>query len=168
MMSFPAFRGNWAATRRTGSSRSCQSREAYRKTTDAAEWSGGQFDGRIRVPVLDRQGMDAPMRHVLAHEVTHACLAMLGSWPAWFQEGLAQKLSGDALAPAWRQKLAEMARLLTVPRLTNLRPGLVAGSTRNTPPPPMRSRSRRSRCYTRLTASTESRIWSGILKGLRR
>src|ERR1019366_1351277 len=29
-----------------------QSREAYRKTTDAAEWNAGQYDGRIRVPVL--------------------------------------------------------------------------------------------------------------------
>ena len=28
-----------------------QSPEAYRKATDAAEWSGGQYDGRIRVPV---------------------------------------------------------------------------------------------------------------------
>src|SRR6202020_130229 len=39
-----------------------QSPEAYRRTTDAAEWSGGQFDGRIRVPVFDGQQMDASMR----------------------------------------------------------------------------------------------------------
>src|SRR5271165_2827284 len=37
-----------------------QSREAYHKSTDAAEWNGGQFDGRIRVPVAGGQGMDAP------------------------------------------------------------------------------------------------------------
>lgn len=97
-----------------------QSRDAYRKTTDAAEWSGGQYDGRIRVPVFDGQGMDARMQRVLAHEITHACLAMLGNWPAWFQEGLAQKLSGDVLSPLWRQKLAEMARQHRLPRLTNL------------------------------------------------
>jgi hypothetical protein len=97
-----------------------QSRDAYRKTTDAAEWSGGQYDGRIRVPVFDGQGMDARMRRVLAHEITHACLAMLGNWPAWFQEGLAQKLSGDVLSPQWRQKLGEMARLRMLPRLNNL------------------------------------------------
>ena len=60
------------------------------------------------------------MRRVLAHEITHACLAMLGNWPAWFQEGLAQKLSGDVLSPQWRQKLGEMARLRMLPRLNNL------------------------------------------------
>jgi hypothetical protein len=97
-----------------------QSREAYRKTTDAAEWNGGQFDGRIRVPVVDGQGMDARMRRVLAHEVTHACLAMLGNWPAWLQEGMAQKFSGDVLSPVWRQRLAEMARLHQLPRLESL------------------------------------------------
>jgi hypothetical protein len=97
-----------------------QSREAYRKTTDAAEWSGGQYDGRIRVPVFDGQGMDARMRRVLAHEITHACLSMLGTWPAWFQEGVAQKLSGDTLSPVWRQKLADMARQRKLPRLNNL------------------------------------------------
>jgi len=64
--------------------------------------------------------MDARMRRVLAHEITHACLAMLGNWPAWFQEGLAQKLSGDVLSPQWRQKLGEMARLRMLPRLNNL------------------------------------------------
>src|SRR6185369_16932074 len=72
-----------------------QSRSAYRKTTDAAEWNGGQFDGRIRVPVYDGQAMDASMRRALAHETTHACLSMLGKWPSWFHEGLAQRLSGD-------------------------------------------------------------------------
>src|SRR5579862_6710815 len=44
-----------------------QSPEAYRKTTDAAEWSGGQFDGRIRVPVApgasgQTAAMDASIR----------------------------------------------------------------------------------------------------------
>jgi len=97
-----------------------QSREAYRKTTDAAEWSGGQFDGRIRVPVLSGQGLDATMRRTLAHETTHACLAMIGNWPAWLHEGLAQKLSGDTLKPALRQKLAQMAHEGKLPRLENL------------------------------------------------
>src|SRR5262249_52107010 len=30
-----------------------QTPEAYRQTTNAAEWSGGQFDGKIRVPVFE-------------------------------------------------------------------------------------------------------------------
>lgn len=97
-----------------------QTREAYRKGTDAAEWSGGQFDGRIRVPLVGGQGMDPTLRRVLAHEITHACLAMLGRWPAWLQEGLAQKLSGDTLDPALRRKISEMSRAGKLPRLSNL------------------------------------------------
>jgi hypothetical protein len=97
-----------------------QSRDAYRKSTDAAEWNGGQFDGRIRVPLFDGQGLDAAMRRTLAHETTHACLSMLGRWPAWLQEGLAQKLSGDTVSPALRQKLIAWAGEGKLPRLGNL------------------------------------------------
>ena len=98
-----------------------QSREAYHKTTDAAEWNGGQFDGRIRVPVAASQTMDAPLLRIFAHETTHACLSMMGHWPAWLQEGLAQKLSGDTLTPALRANLEKMAKDGKLPKLENLR-----------------------------------------------
>lgn len=97
-----------------------QSRDAYRKTTETAEWNGGQYDGRIRVPVLEGQAVDRNLRRALAHEITHACLSMLGRFPAWLQEGLAQKFSGDTLAPAVRVKLGEMARQSKLPKLSNL------------------------------------------------
>jgi tetratricopeptide (TPR) repeat protein len=97
-----------------------QSRDAYRKTIDAAEWNGGQFDGRIRVPVMEGQGMDASTRRTFAHETVHACLSMIGRWPVWLHEGLAQKLSGDTLSPAVVQRLADMAQKKKLPRLENL------------------------------------------------
>lgn len=97
-----------------------QSRDDYRKATAAAEWSGGQYDGRIRVPVFNGQSLDANVRRTLAHEITHACLTMLGRWPAWLQEGLAQKLSGDTLKPEIRQKLVAMAQQKKLPKLGEL------------------------------------------------
>ncbi len=97
-----------------------QSEEAYRKTVDVAEWNGGQYDGRIRVPVAGGRALDASMRRVFAHETTHACLSMLGRWPAWLQEGLAQKLSGDKLSAATRQNLSQAAKEGHLPRLENL------------------------------------------------
>jgi hypothetical protein len=100
-----------------------QSRDAYQKATDAAEWSGGQYDGRIRVPAISGQQMNANAEQVLAHETTHACLAMLGEWPSWLHEGMAQKLSGEALAPASREKIAAMARADKLPKLEQLRQG---------------------------------------------
>ncbi|HEY2842128.1 MAG TPA: hypothetical protein VGJ09_00700 [Bryobacteraceae bacterium] len=98
-----------------------QSREAYRKATDAAEWNGGQFDGRIRVPVVENQGVDGAMQRMLAHEITHACLSMMGRWPAWLQEGMAQRFSGDALSPAGRKAISDLSRQGKIPRLANLR-----------------------------------------------
>jgi hypothetical protein len=100
-----------------------QSRDAYKKATDAAEWSGGQYDGRIRVPVMTGQQMTAGAEQVLAHETTHACLAMLGEWPSWLHEGMAQKLSGEVLAPATRAKITSLARDGKLPKLEQLRQG---------------------------------------------
>jgi len=98
-----------------------QSRDAYRKSTDSAEWAGGQFDGRIRVPVFDPKVLDRGMLKALAHETTHACLTMLGRWPAWLQEGIAQKLSGDSLTAAQMKQINGWVREGKIPRLSNLR-----------------------------------------------
>ena len=98
-----------------------QSRDAYRKTTDSAEWSGGQFDGKIRVPVFDPKVLDKEMIRSLQHETTHACLTMMGRWPAWLQEGIAQKLSGDTLTPAQRKQITGWVHDGKLPRLSNLR-----------------------------------------------
>ena len=98
-----------------------QSKDAYRKSTDTAEWNGGQFDGKIRVPIFDPQVVDSTLLRSLAHETTHACLTMLGHWPAWLQEGVAQKLSGDSLNAVQQKKLAELARQGKLPRLSNLK-----------------------------------------------
>jgi hypothetical protein len=106
-----------------------QSRDAYKKATDAAEWSGGQYDGRIRVPVMSGQQMDARQEQVLAHETTHACMAMLGEWPSWLQEGMAQKLSGETLLPQVRTQLAELAKAGKLPKLEALRRGWSALNT---------------------------------------
>jgi len=97
-----------------------QSRDAYMKTTGAAEWSGGQFDGRIRVPVFDKGSLDAETRHVLAHETVHACLAMIGHWPSWLHEGMAQRLSGASLSPAARTALDQLAKEKKLPTLEKL------------------------------------------------
>ena len=97
-----------------------QSRDAYKKTTAAAEWSAGQYDGRIRVPVFDRGSLDAETRRTLSHETTHACLSMLGRWPAWLQEGVAQYMSGQTLSAGDREQITQMARAKKLPSLTKL------------------------------------------------
>lgn len=101
-----------------------QSREAYLRSSGAAEWSGGLYDGRIRIPLMEGNRMGPQMRRTLAHELVHACLSNLASggapWPAWLQEGLAQKLSGDTLTSADREQLRQLAAAHAIPRLENL------------------------------------------------
>ncbi len=97
-----------------------QSEEAYRKTTGAAEWSGGQYDGRIRVPVFDGSRVDPQLRKTLAHEIVHACLSMVGNWPAWFQEGVAQYVAGEETDAQTRAALDELAGRKALPRLSEL------------------------------------------------
>jgi tetratricopeptide (TPR) repeat protein len=101
-----------------------QSREAYLRGTGAAEWSGGEYDGRIHIAWTEGKQVGPQMRRALAHELVHACLTGIPSgtspWPAWLQEGLAQKLSGDQLSDASRNQLHQLAAARQIPRLEDL------------------------------------------------
>jgi tetratricopeptide (TPR) repeat protein len=101
-----------------------QNRESYLGSTGAAEWSGGQYDGRIHIAWTDGAVVGPQMQRALAHELVHACLTTIPSgstpWPAWLQEGLAQKLSGDILQPAVGDQLRKLAAAHAIPRLENL------------------------------------------------
>jgi hypothetical protein len=102
-----------------------QSRETYLKSTGAAEWSGGEYDGRIHIAWTDGSQVDPRTRRSLTHELVHACLTSIPSgnapWPAWFQEGLAQRLSGTTLSAEDRHQLRQLAGDRQVPRLEDLR-----------------------------------------------
>ena len=97
-----------------------QSREAYLRTTGAAEWSGGQYDGRIHIALMEGTSIGPVTRRAFAHEIVHACLANLGRWPAWLHEGIAQKLSGDVLDGGSRAELDALIHAHAVPKLERL------------------------------------------------
>jgi len=97
-----------------------QTREAYLRATGAAEWSGGQYDGRIHIALMEGNTLGPETRRAFAHEIVHACLANLGHWPSWLHEGLAQKLSGDVLDPAAREQLDDLVHRHAIPRLEHL------------------------------------------------
>lgn len=96
-----------------------QTPEAYRQSTGAAEWSGGQYDGRIRVALLESTPGEHT-RQTFAHEIVHACLAKTGDWPAWLHEGLAQKLSGQVIPAGPRTQVKKMARDGELPGLQQM------------------------------------------------
>jgi tetratricopeptide (TPR) repeat protein len=68
----------------------------FRDITRAPEWSTGQYDGRIRVPVAGAEQHPELFERVLTHELTHAILANIAprGIPVWLNEGLAQYFEG--------------------------------------------------------------------------
>ncbi len=76
-------------------------RERY--AGDAPEWSGGLYDGRIRLPQSREVFDEAELASALRHETTHAALHRIGpAVPAWLHEGLAQAVEGRSVTTARR------------------------------------------------------------------
>ena len=95
---------------------------AYRQATGAAEWSGGVFDGRIRVALMEAEGkIGAETRRVFAHEIVHSCIARISpGMPSWLHEGMAQRLSGDSVSAPDLAAVKAMAKSGQLPSLANL------------------------------------------------
>jgi len=84
------------------------SQVTYRDVTQAPDWSGGLFDGRvIRIPVggLSTVEEATGLLNILTHEMTHAFLYRMApeGLPRWFEEGLATAFQGrdPARIRAW-------------------------------------------------------------------
>jgi len=81
----------------------------FRAVTEAPEWAGGLYDGKIRLPLGGLSRLTPDVKRVLVHELTHAVLhsKSRGSAPRWLQEGLAQMAEGKSLLRADLERLAE-------------------------------------------------------------
>ena len=83
------------------------SRTAFQDITRAPDWSGGIYDGKIRIPVggLTTTEEVASLLPILTHEMTHAFLYRMAprGLPLWFNEGLAARFQGwdPAMIRAW-------------------------------------------------------------------
>jgi hypothetical protein len=97
-----------------------QSREAYRSSTGATEWSGGHYDGKIHIPLAPNATVSPELRRTFAHELVHACLAQMGNYPVWLHEGFAQKLSGETLSSSGFKAIRAGLRERQIPRLENM------------------------------------------------
>jgi tetratricopeptide (TPR) repeat protein len=85
----------------------------FRDITRAPEWSGGLYDGKIRVPVAGAAKSPQLFEHVLTHELTHAMVTAIAprGVPAWLHEGLAQHFDGSAVAAARGRLRAHRLRI---------------------------------------------------------
>jgi tetratricopeptide (TPR) repeat protein len=64
----------------------------YSSVTAGPDWSGGLYDGKIRLPVGGITKVNQQMRGIIFHEFTHVLIAELthGNIPTWLNEGLAE------------------------------------------------------------------------------
>ena len=71
--------------------------QQFRDITRAPQWSGGQYDGRIRLPVAGAEQKPELFERVMTHELTHAVIdgIVRRPVPTWLNEGLAQYLDGS-------------------------------------------------------------------------
>lgn len=67
-------------------------RKEYRTATDSPEWSGGHYDGKIRLPIGGVSKTTPILRGVLIHEYTHVVVGELSknNCPGWLNEGIAE------------------------------------------------------------------------------
>jgi tetratricopeptide (TPR) repeat protein len=67
-------------------------RADYKDVTASPDWSGGVYDGTIRLPFGAMSEITPPMRAVLFHEYAHVVVFDLtrGNCPVWLNEGIAE------------------------------------------------------------------------------
>jgi tetratricopeptide (TPR) repeat protein len=96
--------------------------QAYFDITRAPGWTGGMFDGKIRIPIRGLRSVTPELKAILAHELTHCFMAALpgrGS-PTWFLEGIAQVQEGRSAAKD-KKALAQLHQADRLIPLENLK-----------------------------------------------
>ena len=90
----------------------------FRDITRAPEWSGGQYDGRIRIPVAGAAQKPELFEQVMTHELTHAVIAGIvrRRVPTWLNEGLAQYFDGSDPQAA-RRRMKALGRSIPLKNL---------------------------------------------------
>jgi tetratricopeptide (TPR) repeat protein len=95
--------------------------QQFQEVTDAPGWSGGIYDGKIRIPIGGIEQETPGLRRLLYHEYTHAVVrAITPRCPTWINEGLAQYFEGRDLDSRQRDALKQVAKAGKLPSLSNL------------------------------------------------
>jgi tetratricopeptide (TPR) repeat protein len=95
--------------------------QQFQEVTDAPGWSGGVFDGKIRMPIGGIDKETPGLRRILYHEYTHAVVrAITPRCPTWLNEGLAQHFEGRTIDSRQKDALRQIAQEGKLPSLTNL------------------------------------------------
>ena len=98
------------------------SNQQFQDVTDAPGWSGGIYDGKIRLPIGGIEQETPGLRRLLFHEYTHAVVRAITPRrvPTWLNEGLAQYFEGRDVDTRQKEMLRQFARAGKVPALAEL------------------------------------------------
>jgi tetratricopeptide (TPR) repeat protein len=97
------------------------SSQQFQDVTDAPGWSGGIYDGKIRIPIGGIEQETPALRRLLYHEYTHAVVrAITPRCPTWLNEGLAQYFEGREIDSRQKEALRRIAQSGKLPSLSNL------------------------------------------------
>ncbi len=97
------------------------SSQQFQEVTDAPGWSGGVFDGKIRIPIGGIDKETPGLRRILYHEYSHAVVrSITPRCPTWLNEGLAQYFEGREIDGQQRSLLRQIAQAGKLPSLTGL------------------------------------------------
>lgn len=80
----------------------------FKLITSSPEWSGGVYDGKIRLPIGGATELTPQLKAVLSHEYTHVVVNEIarGNVPTWLNEGLAEYQGRKVFNPP----MAELGR----------------------------------------------------------
>jgi tetratricopeptide (TPR) repeat protein len=93
----------------------------FQEVTDAPGWSGGIYDGKIRIPIGGIEQETPGLRKLLYHEYTHAVVrSITPNCPTWLNEGLAQYFEGREFDSSQKEALRRIARAGKLPSLPDL------------------------------------------------
>ncbi len=97
------------------------STQQFSEVTDAPGWSGGVYDGKIRIPIGGIEKETPGLRKLLFHEYTHAVVRNISRrCPTWLNEGLAQYFEGREIEYSQRDALRQIAKAGKLPSLSGL------------------------------------------------
>ena len=90
----------------------------FRDITRAPEWSGGVYDGRIRIPTTGASDAPELFNRVLVHELAHSVISSITPQgvPAWLHEGIAQHFERKDVEAA-RRRLKSAGRTIPLAKL---------------------------------------------------
>ncbi len=98
------------------------SNQQFQDVTDAPGWSGGIYDGKIRIPIGGIEKETPGLRRLLFHEYTHAVVRAITPRrvPTWLNEGLAQYFEVREVDSRQKEMLRQLAQAGRIPALAEL------------------------------------------------